>query len=351
MNTFGRFYRCTTFGESHGKALGVVIDGAPSGIPFCEDDIIPFLQRRRPGLSPLSTPRKEEDMPEILSGVFNGKTTGTPIAIIVRNTSQNSADYEPIKDLCRPGHADYTYDARYGHENRDWRGGGRSSGRETVARVLGGSLAAKILAEHGVTFESRIVSIHGETAPEKFESVILAAKENGDSVGGVAEVRVRGLPAGIGNPVFGKLDALLAAAVMSIGAVKGVEIGDGFAAADVFGSENNDCMRSDMRSDSSSPISTISSDSSSPVKFLSNHAGGILGGISNGNDIVIRFAVKPTPSISKAQETVDADGKNAEISVKGRHDPCIVPRILVVAECMTAMTILDSLMESSSAKF
>lgn len=338
MNTFGRFYRCTTFGESHGKALGVVIDGAPSGIPFREEDIIPLLQRRRPGLSPLSTPRKEEDLPEILSGVFNGKTTGTPVAIIVRNANQNSGDYEAIKDLCRPGHADYTYDARYGHENRDWRGGGRSSGRETVARVLGGSLAVKILAERGVTVRSKIVSIHGETVPEKFESEILAAKGNGDSVGGVAEITVSGLPAGIGNPVFGKLDALIAGAIMSVGAVKGVEIGDGFAAADVFGSENNDCMRS-------------RSDKSAGTPYLSNHAGGILGGISNGNDIVIRFAVKPTPSISKVQETIDADGNNAEISVKGRHDPCIVPRILVVAECMTAMVILDSWMESSAQSF
>ncbi|EHQ35460.1 chorismate synthase [Methanoplanus limicola] len=325
MNTFGRFFRFTTFGESHGRALGVVVDGCPPGIEFSEADMIPLLERRRPGLSPLSTPRSESDNPEILSGIFEGKTTGMPVAMIVRNRDARSGDYESGKELFRPGHADYTYREKYGI--RDYRGGGRSSGRETVSRVMAGALAMKMLSITGISFKSRILSVHGISDPGLFEDEILSAKSAGDSVGGVAEVTVKGCPAGVGDPVFGRLDAALSAAMMSVGAVKGVEIGDGFSSAEVFGSENNDSMASDEYGN---------------VKFLSNHSGGILGGISTGEDIVIRIAVKPTPSISSEQQTVDIHGNNRLISTGGRHDPCIVPRITVVAEAMAAVVIADS---------
>ncbi|UUX91340.1 chorismate synthase [Methanoplanus endosymbiosus] len=325
MNTFGRFFRFTTFGESHGKALGVVVDGCPAGIEFSEKDMMPLLERRRPGLSPLSTPRSESDTPEILSGVFEGVTTGMPVAMIVRNRDARSGDYESAKELFRPGHADYTYHAKYGI--RDYRGGGRSSGRETVSRVMAGALAMKMLSGRGMSFESRIVSVHGISDPELFEEEILSAKSAGNSVGGVVEVTVKGCPAGVGDPVFGRLDAALSGAMISIGAVKGVEIGDGFSSADVYGTENNDLMAADG--------------AGNPV-FLSNHAGGILGGISTGEDIVIRIAVKPTPSVSSEQRTVDIYGSNRLISTGGRHDPCIVPRITVVAEAMAAVVIADS---------
>ena len=325
MNTFGRFFRVTTFGESHGRALGAVADGCPPGIEFSEADMIPLLERRRPGLSPLSTSRSESDTPEILSGIFEGKTTGMPVAMIVRNRDARSGDYESAKELFRPGHADYTYHEKYGI--RDYRGGGRSSGRETVSRVMAGALAMKMLSKSGISFESRIVSVHGVSDPDLFEDEILSAKSAGNSVGGVVEVTVKGCPAGVGDPVFGRLDAALSAAMMSVGAVKGVEIGDGFSSADLYGSENNDSMTADGNGN---------------VKFLSNHSGGILGGISTGEDIVIRIAVKPTPSISSEQQTVDIHGNKRLISTGGRHDPCIVPRITVVAEAMAAVVIADS---------
>lgn len=322
MNTTGRLFRCTTFGESHGRAIGAVVDGCPAGIEFSEDDVMPLMERRRPGKSPLSTPRSETDRVEILSGVFEGKTTGTPVAMIIRNEDFRSGDYEELKDVFRPGHADYTYDRKYGI--RDYRGGGRSSGRETAGRVMAGALAMKLLDREDISVEGRVLEIHGETDPAIFEETILSAKNSGDSVGGIVEVSVKGCPAGLGDPVFGKLDAALAGAMMSIGAVKGVEIGDGFLAAGAFGSENNDFM-----------------DESG---FLSNHCGGILGGISNGNEIVVRIAVKPTPSIEKEQKTIDASGRERMISVGGRHDPCIVPRIVVVAECMAAVVVADALL-------
>jgi len=324
VNTSGRFFRFTTFGESHGKALGVVVDGCPAGIEFSETDMMPLLERRRPGLSPLSTPRSESDTPEILSGIFEGRTTGMPVAMMVRNKDARSGDYESARELFRPGHADYTYQKKYG--TRDYRGGGRSSGRETVSRVMAGALAMKMLSGNSISFESRIASVHGVSDPGLFEDEILSAKSAGDSVGGVVEVTVKGCPGGLGDPVFGRLDAALSAALMSVGAVKGVEIGDGFSSAEVYGSENNDPMTADENGN---------------VRFLSNHAGGILGGISTGEDIVIRIAVKPTPSISSDQQTVDIHGNKRLISTGGRHDPCIVPRITVVAESMAAVVIAD----------
>ena len=323
MNTIGRNFRITTFGESHGVAVGAVIDGCPAGITLAESDIQPLLDRRRPGTSPLTSPRKEEDIIEILSGVFQGKTTGTPIALIVRNKNAESKDYDAIRDVFRPGHADFTYREKYGI--RDHRGGGRSSGRETLARVAGGAVALKILAQQGISIAGTIREVHGKSSPEEIEKEILAAKEAGDSVGGIVEIVATGVPTGLGDPVFGKLDALIAGAMMGIGAVRGVEIGDGFAVAGRFGSGNNDPMTRDG--------------------FSSNHAGGILGGISSGQDIIVRIAVKPTPSIAKTQQTRDIHGNTVELSIRGRHDPCIVPRIVPVAEAMLALVIADCLLE------
>ena len=323
MNTFGRSFRCTTFGESHGKAVGAVIDGCPPGIELFESDIQPLLDRRRPGQSDLTSPRKEPDRVEILSGTFEGRTTGTPIALMVRNVEFQSADYDRMAGIFRPGHADYTWQKKYGI--RDYRGGGRSSGRETVARVAAGAVAMKCLSRHNISIGSTIVEIHGKTIPCDMEEEIRNAIAAGDSVGGVVEICACNCPPGLGDPVFGKLDALIAQAMMSIGAVKGVEIGDGFCAARVFGSEQNDQM--------------------GESGFLSNHAGGILGGISNGNDIVVRIAVKPTPSISSPQKTVDITGRETEIVIEGRHDPCIVPRIAPVAESMLALVLMDCYLE------
>jgi chorismate synthase len=323
MNTFGTNFRITTFGESHGPAVGVVIDGCPAGLALDASDIQPLLDRRRPGSSDLVSPRDEKDRVEILSGVFEGKTTGTPIALMVRNEKHESKDYEELRTLLRPGHADFTYQQKYGY--RDHRGGGRSSGRETLCRVAAGAVAMKILAEKGIIISSRIVSVHGKTDPDAIRAGILGAKAMGESVGGIAEITAQGVPAGLGDPVFGKLDGQIAGAMMGIGAVKGVEIGDGFAVAGRFGSENNDPIRKDG--------------------FVTNHAGGILGGISSGQEIVVRIAVKPTPSIARPQETVDIHGNEAEISVKGRHDPCIVPRILPVAESMLALVLADCWLE------
>jgi len=323
MNTFGNNFRITTFGESHGPAVGVVIDGCPAGMALSAIDIQPLLDRRRPGTSPVSSPRKESDKVEILSGIFEGKTTGTPIALMVRNENQQSKDYEDLREKFRPGHADFTYQEKYGI--RDHRGGGRSSGRETLSRVAAGAVAMKCLAERGITITGTIREVHGKINPVEMENEILAAKATGDSVGGIVQVTATGCPVGLGDPVFGKLDALIAGAMMGIGAVKGVEIGDGFTAARKFGSENNDQMTADG--------------------FSSNHAGGILGGISSGQDIIVRIAVKPTPSIAKIQQTRDIYGNVVDISVGGRHDPCIVPRIVPVAEAMLALVLIDCVLE------
>ena len=323
MNTFGKNFRITTFGESHGNALGVVIDGCPAGMELTDADIQPALDRRRPGKGPLESGRGEKDRIAILSGIFEGKTTGAPVALLVRNEDVRSEDYDALREVFRPGHADVTYQQKYGI--RDHRGGGRSSGRETVSRVAAGAVAAKILAGEGIAIAGRIVEVHGKTGPREIEREILAAKEAGDSVGGIAEIVARGVPAGLGDPVFGKLDAAIAGAMMGIGAVKGVEIGAGFAVAGRFGSENNDPMTKDG--------------------FAGNHAGGILGGISTGQEIVVRIAVKPTPSIAKVQKTRDVRGNEVEVSINGRHDPCIVPRIVPVAEAMLALVLTDALLE------
>lgn len=324
MNTHGRNFRVTTFGESHGPAVGAVIDGCPSQLPLSEVDIQPMLDRRRPGKSPLESPRHELDRVEILSGVFEGQTTGTPVALMVRNEGMQSGDYDQLREVYRPGHADRAYEEKYGI--RDHRGGGRSSGRETLARVAAGAVAVKVLAGYGVSIAGTAFSVHGVTGEEAIREEILRAKTAGDSVGGIVEITATGCPKGLGDPVFGRLDAGIAAAMMGIGAVKGVEIGEGFNAAGLFGSENNDQIGGDGH-------------------YLSNHAGGILGGISTGEPIIVRIAVKPTPSISSLQQTIDRAGRPVGIRVQGRHDPSIVPRIVVVAEAMLALVLVDALLE------
>lgn len=353
-STFGTIFKITTWGESHGKALGVVIDGCPAGLELCETDIQRYLDRRKPGTSSITTPRKEADEVEILSGIFEGRTTGTPISLMVRNTSQLSKDYSEIASYYRPGHADYTFDQKYGF--RDYRGGGRSSGRETIGRVAAGAIACKILEQLGIKVTAYTRSIGTITVnPEVFDreailntktampdyeadkqavAYLEEARANYDSVGGCMECIVEGMPAGIGDPVFEKLDANLAKAIMSIGAVKAVEIGDGCAVSSRCGSANNDefCINEGI------------------VTKKTNHAGGILGGISDGDTILIRAHVKPTPSIFQTQQTINKDNKEIDIQIKGRHDPIIVPRAVVVMECMTALTILDAMMVNMSAR-
>lgn len=346
-NTFGTRFRITTFGESHGKAIGVVIDGVRPGLPIDTDFIQKELDRRRPGQSRVTTSRSEPDRVEILSGVFEGKTTGTPICMVIWNTDQQPQAYEKIKDVFRPGHAGYTYLAKYGIS--DYRGGGRSSGRETAARVAAGAVAKSLLARRGIEIYAYTKEVAGIRAkridfsaiernplrcpdPEaarRMERKVLKAKKEGDSVGGIVEVVVKNPPAGLGEPVFDKLEADLAKALMSIGAIKGFEVGSGFAAARMRGSQHNDAMYFDRKA--------------GRVRTRTNNAGGIVGGISNGEDIILRIAVKPASSIAREQETVTLDGKPATISVEGRHDPCICPRVVPVAEAMVALTLLDHL--------
>lgn len=328
-STYGRFFQVTSWGESHGKAVGVVVDGCPAGLPLTEADIQTLLDRRKPGQNKYTTARKEGDEVQILSGTFEGKTTGTPISMVVFNQDQRSRDYSAIMDVYRPGHADYTFDAKYGF--RDYRGGGRSSGRETIARVAAGAIAEKILGELGVTvraYASRIGGIDASDT-EAVQAFLDQKIAEQDSVGGIVECRITGVPAGLGDPVFEKLDANLAKAIMSIGAVKGVEIGDGFAVAEACGSENNDAFRYNEEG---------------KICKKTNHAGGILGGMSDGSEIILRAAFKPTPSIAQPQETVNrATGENVEIQIKGRHDPIVVNRAVVVVESMAAITIVDAL--------
>ena len=333
-STLGRIFTVTTWGESHGKAIGVVIDGCPAGVPLEEEDIQKLLDRRKPGQNRFTTARKEGDLVEILSGTFEGKTTGTPISLIVRNQDQRSRDYSAISEIYRPGHADYTFDAKYGF--RDYRGGGRSSGRETIGRVAAGAIAEKILGKLGIEVRAYAKKIGPYDASDKeaVEAYLNDKMSKMDSVGGIVECRVTGMPAGIGDPVFEKLDANLAKAVMSIGAVKGVEIGDGFGAALALGSENNDPFRAD---------------GNGKIRKKTNHSGGILGGISDGSEIVLRAAFKPTASIAQVQESVNRSGENVEIQVKGRHDPVIVNRAVVVVESMVALTVLDCLLANMSA--
>jgi chorismate synthase len=330
VNTFGRLFRVATFGESHGPALGAIVDGCPAGIPLAEADLQPLLDRRRPGTGPLVSPRAEPDRVAILSGVFEGATTGAPIALVVKNEQARSSDYDSLRDVYRPGHADITYAEKYGV--RDHRGGGRSSGRETIGRVAAGAVALKVLSLRNISVAGLVTEVHGARDEEAMAAEIGAAAARGDSVGGIVEVVATGVPAGLGDPVFGKLDAAIAGALMGIGAVKGVEIGDGFRAAALFGSESND------------PIT--------PVGFGSNHAGGILGGISTGAPIVARCAVKPTPSIALSQQSIDTWGRPVEIRVAGRHDPCIAPRLVPVAEAMLGLVLTDALlMQEAYASF
>ena len=346
-NSFGRLFRVTSFGESHGPAIGCVIDGVPPRLPLAEADIRFWLDRRRPGQSRFTTQRREPDRVQILSGIFDGLTTGAPIGLMIVNEDARSKDYAPIKDLFRPGHADYTYRLKYGI--RDYRGGGRSSARETATRVAAGAVARRVLGDV-VRIRGALVQVGPHPidrarwdweevernpfwspdaqAAETWAGFLDEKRKEGSSAGGIVEVVASGVPAGLGAPVFDRLDADLAKGLMSIPAVKGVEIGSGFAAAAMAGPEHNDGMR--MRDGA--------------VMFLSNNAGGILGGISSGQDIVARIAIKPTSSVLVAQHTVTAQGEDAEISTKGRHDPCVAIRGVPVAEAMVALVLADHLL-------
>lgn len=345
-NTFGKLFRITTFGESHGKAVGVVIDGCPPKIPLDEQIVQTMLDQRRPGRSIASTTRKEQDQAEILSGIFENRTTGTPITILVQNKDADSSSYQGIADLFRPGHGDFTYQAKYGI--RDFRGGGRASARETVARVAAGAVAGAVLSRIGTEVSAYTIELGGIKAQQrdideiannmfccpdsmaagKMEHRINEVRRMGNSVGGIVEIIAKGVPKGLGDPVFDKLDAGLAGALMSIGAVKGVEIGAGFRAAGMLGSENND------------PIT--------PEGFETNHSGGILAGISNGDHIVIRVAVKPIPSIAIDQKTVDRFNKPKTVSIQGRHDISAIPRINVVCKAMVQLVLVDHLLRQNA---
>ena len=347
-NSFGVLFRVTTFGESHGKALGAVIDGCPPNLDLAEADIQEEVDRRRPGGHAASTSRNEEDRVEILSGVFEGKTTGTPIALLIVNRDADSGAYDDLRDVFRPGHGDYTYFKKY--DIRDHRGGGRASGRETAARVAAGAVARKLLSREGIdvigyTVEAGGISIErfsrddikgnrlrcpDHEAATRMEQKLEEARSEGDSLGGIVEVRVTGCPAGLGEPVFDKINADLARALMSIGTVKGVEIGAGFRAASMKGSENND------------PID--------PSGFRSNRAGGVLAGITTGQELVIRAACKPIASIALEQQTIDVQGNPRRIAVRGRHDVCVIPRIIPVCEAMVCLVIADHLLRQKAIR-
>ena len=353
-SSFGNIFRITTWGESHGKGIGVVVDGCPAGLPLCEEDIQKFLDRRKPGQSKFTTQRNESDIVEIVSGIFEGKTTGTPISMMVWNKDQHSADYSDIASYYRPGHADYCFDEKYGF--RDYRGGGRSSGRETIGRVAGGAIAIKILEQMGISFLTYTKSIGpvsidaanfnpdeisnnklympDANAAAKASDYLEKCLNEQNSSGGIVECIVHGLPVGLGDPVFAKLDANLAKAIISIGAVKGFEIGDGFVAAEATGLTNNDSFVME----------------NGQVKKATNHSGGTLGGMSDGSPLIFRAAIKPTPSIASTQQTVNKSGEEIDISIKGRHDPIIVPRAVVVVEAMAAITIVDLLFSNMTAK-
>jgi len=344
FNSFGRVFRFTTWGESHGPAIGAVVDGCPPGLPLSEADIQPWLDKRRPGTSRFTTQRQEPDQVRILSGVFEGKTTGTPISLMIENVDQRSKDYSEVALAYRPGHADYAYDAKYGF--RDYRGGGRSSARETASRVAAGAVARAVVPE--VRIRAYLIELGGDridpaafedaaidenpffcpdrAAAARWEAIVDAARKAGSSVGAVVECVATGLPAGWGAPLYAKLDSELALACMSINAVKGVEIGDGFAAARLTGETNADPMRP---GDDGKPL------------FLANHAGGVAGGISTGQPLVVRIALKPTSSILTPVETIGSDGQAADIRTKGRHDPCVGIRAAPVLEAMVALVLAD----------
>lgn len=352
-NSIGSIFTVTTWGESHGPAVGAVVDGCPPGIDLVEEDIQKELNRRRPGQIPSASPRQEKDLVEILSGTFAGVTTGTPISLMIRNTDAKSRDYEDIKDLFRPGHGDYTYFKKYGL--RDYRGGGRASSRETAARVAAGAVAGKVIARAGMEVIAYTKALGGvvikhrweellnfsreelaknhllcpdQEATKKMDERLAEAMQEEDSLGGIVEIIVRGCPAGLGEPVFDKMDAELAGALMGIGSIKGVEIGAGFAVSEMRGSENNDTI--------------------TPDGFLSNNAGGILAGITSGQPLVIRVATKPIPSIGKTQQTVDVYGNARELSVRGRHDVATIPRIVPVCEAMVNIVLADHLLRQKA---
>lgn len=338
-NSIGTIFKITTFGESHGGAVGVIVDGVTPGVEISEQEIQQELDRRKPGQSEVTTPRQETDTVRIMSGCFQGKTTGTPMMMIIQNKDADSSAYDNIKDLFRPGHADFTYLQKYGI--RDHRGSGRSSGRETAGRVAAGAVAKKLLKSRGVEITAFTLSVAGITCrkidlneiennivraadaqiAEEMVKEIIEARDAGNSVGGIIECRVAGLPAGLGEPVFDKLDADIGKAILSIGATKGIEFGKGFAVAEMTGKENNDEMNQ--------------------AGFKTNNAGGIIGGISTGEELVFRVAIKPTSSISIDQNTVDVNGHEVVCSTKGRHDPCICPRVVPVIEAMTAIVLED----------
>ena len=351
-SSIGRIFKVTTWGESHGRAIGAVVDGCPAGLPLTEEDIQPYLDRRKPGQSRYTTKRNESDRVQIMSGTFEGRTTGTPISLLIMNSDQHSADYSNIMDRYRPGHADFGFDVKYGF--RDYRGGGRSSGRETAARVAAGAVASLLLQQFGIHVTAYTKSIGpveissfdreeiqknplympDAVAAEKAAAWLEKCMTEKNSSGGVIECVATGMIPGLGDPVFDKLDADLAQAVMSIGAVKGVEIGDGFRVAASSGKDNNDGFHTDENGQ---------------IRPTTNHGGGILGGISDGADLILRCAVKPPPSIAQPQKTVTRDGEEVEIEIRGRHDPVIVPRAVVVVESMTAIVLADALLAGTTA--
>lgn len=352
-NTFGQAFRMTTWGESHGPAVGVVVDGCPAGLEIAEAEIQVELDRRRVGQSRVTSARREDDRVQILSGVFEGRTTGTPISMLVFNTDAKSSHYENIKDLYRPGHADYTWDAKYGF--RDWRGGGRSSARETIGRVAAGAIARKLLARSGISvvawtqqlgdlraeaideaqIERNVMRCPDAAVAERMIAMVEEARRSLDSLGGVVEVRARGVPPGLGEPVFDKLQADIGKAMFSIPAIKGVEFGEGFGVAHMRGSEHNDPFV--RRSDGS-------------IGTTGNHHGGILGGISTGEEIVLRLAAKPPASIARPQQTVDREGAPSTIEIHGRHDPTVLPRLVPIAEAMLALVLVDHLLRQRLAR-
>ncbi|UPL48344.1 chorismate synthase [Hymenobacter sublimis] len=353
MNTFGTLFRITTFGESHGPGIGVVLDGCPAGLPITEADIQAALDRRRPGQSDLTTPRKEADRVEIQSGIFEGYTTGTPISLFIRNQDQHSHDYSHIEHAYRPSHADYTYDQKYGR--RDYRGGGRSSARETAARVAAGAVAQKLVEQHGIRVSSYVSQVgavavpvgyeqldlslietnavrcpHPETA-ERMAELIRQTRDRHDTVGGLVTGVVRGVPAGLGEPVFDKLHSELGRAMLSINAVKGFEYGSGFAGVLLFGSEHNDAFYTDE---------------AGQVRTRTNHSGGIQGGISNGQDIYFRVAFKPVATILQPQATINDQGEAISLAGRGRHDPCVLPRAVPIVDAMTSLVLADMLLRA-----
>ena len=362
MNTFGQIFRLTTFGESHGEAIGGVVDGMPAGIDIDLKFIQEELNRRRPGQSSITTSRQEADQVELLSGVFEGKSTGCPIGFIVRNTNQHSGDYDDIKDKFRPSHADFTYYYKYG--TRDYRGGGRSSARITISRCVAGALAKLALRQYGISIiaytsqvgpialnrdyrqydlsktESNVVRCPDAEKAKEMIHLIEQVKTEGDTVGGVITCVVKGCPVGLGEPEFGKLHAQLGAAMLSINAVKGFEYGEGFAGVTQRGSEQNDCFVCDLNETTSETT----------VKTTTNHSGGIQGGISNGEDIYFRVAFKPVATLLRPQQTVDIHGKETILTVRGRHDPCVLPRAVPVVESMTALVILDAILVNKAVK-